>query len=169
MQKYLIILLVCIFLAIFWWRTSPFDKATSQHPQKVQHQAPPHSTPSTVPFPEKITLMPIADSTRVLHGRDQSPEDDLSLLQSLLRFHRRALGANPIGLNDEITAALTGRNTKGAATLPKNHSAISENGELLDRWNTPYRFHAYSKKRMEIHSAGPDKTFFTEDDLKLLE
>ncbi len=46
---------------------------------------------------------------------------------------RQALGENPVGLNDEITAALTGSNKNGAACLPKDHPAISDEGELLDR------------------------------------
>ena len=91
------------------------------------------------------------------------------MVQSLLRSHRRALGQNPVGLNDEITATLMGENLKGAASIPKNHPAISKGGELLDRWGTPYRFHAYSEKLMEVKSAGPDQKFNTKDDLKLLE
>ncbi|BDS05117.1 hypothetical protein NT6N_01570 [Oceaniferula spumae] len=125
--------------------------------------------PKPKSFPENITLLPVAESSDLLNSPNQTPEEDLSLIQSMLGFHRRALGGNPVGLNDEITAALTGKNVKGAVSLPPTHPAISDKGELLDRWGTPYRFHAYSAKVMEIHSAGPDKKFFTSDDLKLLE
>lgn len=130
---------------------------------------PRHAPPRLTPFPETITLLPIAASARALHSPETSPQDDLSLIQSLLRSHRRALGSNPVGLNDEITSALTGKNRKGAASLPNNHPAISKDGELLDRWGTPYRFHAYSGKLLEVSSAGPDKKFFTPDDLSLRE
>lgn len=169
MRNYLILFLAALSIATIWWLSSASDKDTSQDPEKTQTQEVTPTTPRPAPSPKKITLMPIAASTSVLHGDNQSPEDDLSLIHSLLRFHRKALGSNPIGLNDEITAALTGRNAKGAATLPTDHPAISKDGELLDRWGTPYRFHAYSKKLMEVQSAGPDRKFFTEDDLKLLE
>ncbi len=125
--------------------------------------------PRPASFPKTITLLPSAAEADLLHSTDTSPEEDLSLIQSFLRSHRGALGANPVGLNDEITAALTGNNARGAASLPGNHPAISAQGELLDRWGTPYRFHAYSGKLMEVSSAGPDRKFFTSDDVKLTE
>ena len=37
-------------------------------------------------------------------------------------------------------------------------------GELLDRYGTPYFFHAESGTRMTITSAGPDKKIHTPDD-----
>ncbi|MFC4991347.1 hypothetical protein [Rubritalea tangerina] len=96
-------------------------------------------------------------------------DQDLALLQSLLRVHRKALDGNPTGFNDEITSQLMGKNQLGLATLAPPANALSANGELLDRWGTPYRFHALSKKQMEVISAGPDKRFFTQDDTRLLE
>ncbi len=72
---------------------------------------------------------------------------------------------NPVGLNEEITAALVGRNKKGVAVLPKNHPAISPKGELTDRWGSPYFFHALSGTQMEIRSSGPDRKRYTADDI----
>jgi hypothetical protein len=37
---------------------------------------------------------------------------------------------------------------------------------LIDRWGTPYFFHALSGEHMEIHSAGPDRQFHSADDLR---
>jgi hypothetical protein len=71
---------------------------------------------------------------------------------------------NPVGENAEITAALMGENRLGLALIPKGHRAVNEQGELCDRWGTPFRFHQISGTRMEVRSAGPDRKFATEDD-----
>ena len=44
-------------------------------------------------------------------------------------------------------------------------TAINRNGELCDRWGTPFFFHAESAAHMEIRSAGPDKKMWTDDDV----
>ena len=129
----------------------------------------PPSTPKPLGYSSNITLLPTAESSRDLHTKGSTAQDDLSLIHTLIRSHRQAVGGNPIGLNDEITTSLTGRNSKGAASLLPEHPAISDQGELLDRWQTPYRFHAYSGKIMEIRSAGPDRKFFNSDDIVLRE
>lgn len=74
---------------------------------------------------------------------------------------------NPVGTNAEITAALTGKNKVRFAFIPPNHPAINRDGELCDRWGTPFFFHAESSTRMEVRSAGPDRKLHTEDDLVL--
>ena len=71
---------------------------------------------------------------------------------------------NPVGENAEITAALMGENRLGLALIPKGHPAVNAQGELCDRWGTPFRFHQLSGSKMEIRSAGPDRKFATEDD-----
>jgi hypothetical protein len=42
---------------------------------------------------------------------------------------------------------------------------VNGDGELVDPWGTPYFFHQLSGTDMEIRSAGPDKTMWTDDDL----
>ncbi|MFK7910116.1 MAG: hypothetical protein AB8F34_05880 [Akkermansiaceae bacterium] len=140
------------------------DATTASQPDTARP-----SPPRPASFPDVITRLPSASAAESLHSADTSPEDDLSLIHSILRSHRSALGSNPVGLNDEITAALAGKNTKGAASIQSDHPAISAKKELLDRWGTPYRFHAYSGKLMKVSSAGPDKKFFTSDDMSLTE
>lgn len=68
-----------------------------------------------------------------------------------------------MSLNSEFTAALTGDNPVRMPFVPKNHSAIV-NGELVDRWGTPYQFHQLSLDRIEVRSAGPDQQLYTDDD-----
>ena len=74
---------------------------------------------------------------------------------------------NPVGLNAEITAALTGDNVHRFAFIAPTHRAIDAAGELCDRWGTPFRFHQISGRQMEIRSAGPDRKFGTGDDVAL--
>jgi len=186
MRRHLPLLLICACIlggCIYWLYTAGAEKTIDQElaessaqrqtgaePQEPTEAAPPASLRTRPPsFPKTTTLLPAAAEAEFLHSPDTTSEEDLSLLHGLLRAHRKVLGGNPVGLNDEITAALTGRNLKGVASLPPKHPAISKDGELLDRWGTPYRFHAYSGKMMEIRSAGPDKQHFTADDITLRE
>ena len=71
---------------------------------------------------------------------------------------------NPVGLNSEITATLTGQNSLRLALIPPDHPAITREGELTDRWGSPFFFHAESATHMTITSAGPDKKLHTPDD-----
>jgi hypothetical protein len=99
-----------------------------------------------------------------LHAADASPADDLQILDDLLRLHRRLGSGNPVGLNEDITATLTGHNDKRWAVIPPGHPAIRDR-QLVDRWGSPYFFHALSGDFMELRSAGPDRKLFTADDL----
>lgn len=89
---------------------------------------------------------------------------DLDQLSLSLRDYRTLMTQNPVGTNEEITAALTGRNPKGARLAPDD-SKVNGEGRLVDRWGTPYFFHQMSSTSMEIHSAGPDKKMGTDDDI----
>jgi hypothetical protein len=64
-------------------------------------------------------------------------------------------------------AAVLGDNLKQTRIGPPENQHLNENGELVDRWGTPYFFHQLSKTRMEIRSAGPDRTMWTGDDKQL--
>ena len=90
---------------------------------------------------------------------------ELEDLQVTFRDFRTVLGENPIGTNAEITHALVGNNLKQVrATIPPG-SSINADGELCDRWQTPYFFHQLARTDMEIRSAGPDRKMWTEDDI----
>lgn len=89
---------------------------------------------------------------------------DLDKLSLSLRDYRTLMTQNPVGTNEEITAALTGGNSKGARLAP-DESKVNGEGKLVDRWGTPYFFHQMSATSMEIHSAGPDKKMGTDDDI----
>jgi hypothetical protein len=112
-----------------------------------------------------------ADERSALADALNSPATDIRadvrLITELLatfrsNFHGQG---NPVGNNAEITAALSGKNKLRLALVPPDHPAINQNGELCDRWGSPYFFHAESASRMEIRSAGPDRKMWTDDDV----
>ncbi|OAI56225.1 hypothetical protein AYO49_04725 [Verrucomicrobiaceae bacterium SCGC AG-212-N21] len=103
-----------------------------------------------------------------LNAREATPQRDLEILRDLLQSLTTSLKAGnlpPLGDNEDITAALTGHNRRKLVVLPATHPSVDQKGRLLDRWGTPYHFHARSADTFDIRSAGPDKTLFTTDDL----
>ena len=113
---------------------------------------------------------PETEGKSATHKMDQpvneSAFDDVQTVGVLLEEFRRAFGAMPTGeLNDEIVRRLQGDNPKGIAVLPKSHPAINGEGELVDRWGTPYRFHPESAWVTTVRSAGPDRKMWTGDDI----
>ncbi|MDZ4288864.1 MAG: hypothetical protein U0984_12940 [Prosthecobacter sp.] len=98
--------------------------------------------------------------------KNETAYDDVQSVTILLNEYRRSFGAMPVGeLNDEIVRRLQGENPQGIAVLPKTHPSINSEGELMDRWGTPYRFHPESAWHMTIRSAGPDRKMWTSDDI----
>jgi hypothetical protein len=90
---------------------------------------------------------------------------DLDKIQLMLRDYRTLTGGNPVGTNAEIMKAIMGGNPKHAMLGPPDGQSLNGDGELVDRWGTPYFFHQISGTYMEIHSAGPDKKMWTSDDI----
>ncbi len=153
----------------FWPRAGAPGPAVFRQPARPPAAGgvaadPGHANPN--PAPEDI---PIEDAPSQLADDLNSPKSDihadLRLLNDLFMHYRSAVrDDNPVGDNADITAVLTGRNRLGFAFIPKDHPAINANGELCDRWGTPYFFHQLSGEEMEIRSAGPDRKLWTADD-----
>jgi hypothetical protein len=94
------------------------------------------------------------------------PDTVLQNVRRAVHQYGDMFGGNPVGTNPEITAQLRGDNPKHINFINADTGAnINGNGELVDAWGTPYFFHQISGTEMEIHSAGPDKTMWTSDDL----
>jgi hypothetical protein len=129
---------------------------------------------SSIPSKSEKREAKISAPLEVSHLADQlnSPasdiQADLRIVEECLATFRSNFphDGNPVGSNAEITAALTGQNKIHFAFIPPHHPAI-KNGELCDRWGTPFFFHAESGTRMIVRSAGPDKKMWTADDLEL--
>jgi hypothetical protein len=91
---------------------------------------------------------------------------DLAAINAIFEAYRSSIhGMDPVGENREITAALTGHNKLGFAFIPPDCPALNAQGELCDRWGTPYFFHQIAGDRMEVRSAGPDHRLWTDDDV----
>lgn len=135
----------------------------STTPKGVIHPLPAIEIVDALPAPEG-SKDKISDNPDM--PKNETLLDDVQTVTTLLEEFRRAFGAMPTGeLNDEIVRRLQGENPKGIAVLPKTHPSLSPEGELLDRYGTPYRFHPESAWNMTVRSAGPDKQMWTSDDL----
>jgi hypothetical protein len=138
--------------------------ATAQHAAPAANAAMPSPAPPTRTsertFAELI-LAEYADPAR-------TPEEDLrAMARTLGNFALLVKGDNPLplGSNEEIAAALRGKNRAQLRALSEAHSVFDPQGRLIDRWGTPLYFHAQSRDRLEIRSAGPDREMWTDDDL----
>jgi hypothetical protein len=70
----------------------------------------------------------------------------------------------PLATNADFVAVLKKPEAGASGWLPGNYSGLDADGQLLDRFGTPYLFHAESSSRITIRSAGPDRRLFTPDD-----
>jgi hypothetical protein len=141
----------------------------------VHSSDPAKTTASAVPVPTAVPQAPgdldpayggESPLAEAINASNRTIQQDLQILSEVFdawqtNFPR--LG-NPVGENADITAALAGANELKFAFIPKRHPAINSNGELCDRWGTPFRFHQLSGRQMEMRSAGPDRKFGTTDD-----
>ncbi|WP_345735286.1 hypothetical protein [Prosthecobacter algae] len=127
---------------------------------------PPVIAPRVSAPPDPMSIDPeIQKMADDLSAKVHSPARDLELVDEFLDLYRRVFQqGNPIGLNEDITAVLTGRNARNGILFPPASPLIVK-GQLVDRWGTPYWFHPNSSYQMEIRSAGPDKNLFTQDDV----
>ena len=90
---------------------------------------------------------------------------DVDKVNLMLRDYRTLMGGNPVGTNAEIMKSIMGGNPKGATLGPPDGLKLNSNGELTDRWGTPFFFHQMSATDMQIRSAGPDRIMWTADDV----
>lgn len=184
MNKRLILiagLILTATVASIGWRKAFGPSSLSGASSHLEAKATPpldcESIRPTRPFTTKkanaaIYLLPEAEAIAArLNASDATPREDLETLDQLVTIFRRINeGANPSGgENDEIVRQLTGKNDKSVGVLPSKHRALASNGQLLDRWGTPYYFHPISRDVLGLRSAGPDRKLWTTDDVALEE
>lgn len=140
--------------------------------------APPPEESAAPTAPSSLTIVPKplsrerdATSRSPLLDAFNDPEgtirNDLTLVQSVFFNYQTVFQANPVGTHEEIIAVLTGKNPRRLAFIPPDHPSLNDSGQLLDRWDSPLFFHQLEAKKMEVRSAGPDRTMWTEDDVVL--
>jgi hypothetical protein len=136
------------------------------------------NTPPASPIPPQPEMRPVAKVPAVdtSPGRPDNskplPPDEmeaaaiqLDQVGLMLRDYRTLMGTNPTGTNAEIMQAIMGGNPRQAMLGPPEGQHLNGAGELVDRWGTPYFFHALSGTSMEIRSAGPDMRMYSNDDI----
>ncbi|HSH95125.1 MAG TPA: hypothetical protein VK968_13320 [Roseimicrobium sp.] len=128
---------------------------------EVDSSLPASSRNTATPAPATPTPIPFVPRPK------PSPEAlaDMDNVQFMLRDFRTRMGGNPTGTNAEIMKGVMGGNPVNAVLGPPEGQKLNDQGELVDRWGTPYFFHQLSKTEMEIRSAGPDHTLWTTDDI----
>lgn len=154
----------------------PSGNASSVRPQAATFSELPNSSPSApgvVPsiapsmplgLPPTATAAPSPSPAEKGIEENSEARTDVESVQLMLRDYRTLMGENPVGTNAEIMKILMGGNPKQATLGPPEGQGVNANGELIDRWGTPYFFHQLAKDQMEIRSAGPDKKMGTDDD-----
>ena len=143
-------------------------------PTKLEPTPPPlvKEVVTTIPPPAVVTKPAPSPPARKFPPPPQYPPikvdpekqavEDVAL--NLRSFGQR-FGGNPVGTNAEIVRALMGENEARATYLPPEQRKLNGNGELIDRWGTPYFFHSESATETAVRSAGPDKILWTIDDI----
>lgn len=167
-RRILIPLVICVaIIAVFLLPkqeienpASPPDLATQTEftPLPASPSRPANSPPNT-PDPGHPDALAFGTA-------DIPPEREIAVLMELLEVYRREFGSFPTGNeNPHFINALAGANPSQLVIFPISHPRISATGELLDAWASPFHFHLIDRHHLEIRSAGPDREFFTDDDI----
>ncbi len=148
--------------------TAPSKTETATPSTKLQN---PYDTPD--PADPRITRLkngnvlynPSIEASRSL-SKTIEPKRALETIHELIDHYRFAYQENPVGVeNFEFTEQLLGKNRLRIVFIDPESEAIQGN-QLVDTWGTPYFFHPLSGQKIEIRSAGPDRQFWTNDDIQ---
>ena len=178
--SYILAALLFILAGIVYYMMQLVDSPELVEAAKKAHDGklgtPPPAVPSTIPASSnsspapKVFLDPeLQRKADELLAPEYDTQHDLELVREFLTLYSKAFGGgNPVGLNEDITAAITGTAdpNRPGRVFPPTSRAI-KNGQLIDRWGSPLWFHPESATKIEIRSAGPDKDLFTNDDIIL--
>jgi hypothetical protein len=124
--------------------------------------APPPLRPRRIATPESPLLA--YEELLTLEG---TAATDLSALADLTKTYlERPVYPSraPLGFNEDLARALTDREALGDSAIPPNHPILRD-GQLIDRWGTPWQIHPLAADVIQLRSAGPDRKLYTADDL----
>ncbi|MGJ8725442.1 MAG: hypothetical protein ACSHYB_12865 [Roseibacillus sp.] len=140
---------------------------TAQEVTEVTQDSKTSTTVSEVPTESEIDDLS-SNYLKQYGSEDTSPQQDLVEIAGVFDNYFLLVKSPdplPVGENRETTAALLGKNPFLIRFLSPDSPWISEQGEFLDRWESPLYFHAIDINRVGVRSAGPDRQMWTEDDL----
>ena len=161
-----VILVLVFVMGRMRWKFSKPKVRTEVVPELVASNVSASAFPATV----GLGAGPLGET--ILRGYADTnlpPENDLTLMSRLMENSVLLLksGANrPLSANEDWADLLRGKNGAREEFLPAQHVALNDQGQLIDRWQTPLFFHALGGGRYEIRSAGPDKAMWTPDDIQ---
>lgn len=177
----ILVVLLLVGAGMFWFVTREDPLLTNQPP-------PPSTKRPTTPAPQKPAAAPIAKAAPAppeppprdrraidpeiqkladrLTDHSQTPLNDLEIVNEFFDMYRKTMSGLSVGSNEDLTAILTGSNPQQGVLFPADSPMIVK-GQIVDRWGTPYWIHPNSGARVEIRSAGPDRSLFTPDDVIL--
>ena len=148
--------------------TAPANTETTQTTARDKSSPLASSQPATAASSNVATARNVepAGAPMALEFTNFSARIVLQNVRHAIRDYGSRFGGNPVGSNPEITRALAGRNPNHVNFLnPDAGLRVNATGKLVDPWGTPYFFHQLSGTEMEIHTAGPDRIMWTQDDL----
>ncbi|MGB0992335.1 MAG: hypothetical protein ACPG32_07675 [Akkermansiaceae bacterium] len=155
-------LLLALILYFNW------NKESSSPNKEVTLPPPPPPTPESARIPQGTLI-----GEKLLHAyatEETTAVDDLQGVHRVCLSFRtlvKSFANLPIGCNLDLADALRGKNPYQQRFLPDKHRVFNDQGELIDRWNTPLHIHTIAAGEWEIRSAGPDQKLWTDDDLQL--
>jgi hypothetical protein len=143
----------------------PAAVGTSPPVGKLLPQAPSPSRPALEP--PSSTDGQTGHPEAAAFGTAAIPADrEPTVLLGFFQFYRREFGSFPTGNEPaHFLNALAGTNPGKLVIFPRQHPRVSPDGALLDAWGSPFHIHPVSRDHLEVRSAGPDRTLFTDDDL----
>ncbi|MDQ8197244.1 hypothetical protein QEH56_03750 [Pelagicoccus enzymogenes] len=145
----------------------PLSTNPSKSAQEIEHirsipkpQAPDPSVPDQAKTPaDRINAL------AQLNDPSHEPQTDIRIIEHLFGQVRTVFHELPSGDHQEIVAFLRGKNPRAIEYLPADDPNLNDEGEIVDRWGTPFFFHALSRHRIEVRSAGPDQIHWSGDDI----
>jgi hypothetical protein len=159
----LLLLLVEVMAVLWWWRGSA---KTGLHAEATVLR-PPMAGP---PLPPRQA--PTGDAILQSYAKEGGTvQADLGALAEVIgNFALLVKGREPLplGANEELAAALRGKNVAELEFVSSGSAALNDQGQLIDRWGTPLFFHAKARDRVDIRSAGPDGKMWNGDDVHRL-
>lgn len=172
----LLLVLIAGVVVLIWQNVSDRQALADQSPSAMENPATGESLNSDSPDDngvERPARDPFTKDPNLpesllddLNRPELPPENDVRLLSMLFSDYRSVFKRMPLGMHQEMVATLQGDNKRGIEFIPKGHPAVSASNEIADRWGRPYFFHVISSSAVEIISAGPDNTLFTDDDIR---
>jgi hypothetical protein len=153
---------VIVALGLILWIRSRVETSPSPHPPT------PLSRPAD---PEPIPSLgaPIGDQFLEDYGDPSTPAtldiDKVGRVVEGLHSLFKNLDTRLIANNSLLASFLRGNNPEGLVYLSPEHPIFGPDGTLRDRWGSPFLIHPIGTGIIEIRSAGPDGTPYTDDDL----